>query len=204
LRTSCRFLSERFHPAAQKKTERIQNRLAAQEGAVAQFAAARPQAQPDDASVDLETSSAGSDSDDDDEECDEDDRVKAPSKRIGILRMKGKPQYSLTNGTKVDLVDGSLAYPFATSMNDTEFVFYVRKTIDAERFVEVFLSFFTFFFWRGVLLNMNFIKIKMIRDYYYIVVTERPVPISAADNRAFYLETSKSEPTEYNQFASEY
>lgn len=87
-------------------------------------------------SVDLESSNEEEDESDDDEEEVEDDGVD-DEKRTGILRLKGHVSYRLPNGRKVRMVDGAAAYPFATCLSETKLLFFVRKSVDADRDVQV-------------------------------------------------------------------
>jgi len=112
-----------------------ENRFVGEEAPVAQLNV--PQEED---SVEADSSDSSSNDDED-----SDDFMDAPMKRIGILPMKGTPYYSLPDGTKVKLVDGSLAYPFSTSLSDNEFLFYIRKSLDSDRFVKAF--FFSLFLW---------------------------------------------------------
>jgi hypothetical protein len=98
-------------------------------------------------SIDLEAPSDGDDEEDDNADdagddadaCDDND-VKQEQLRTGILPMKGKPRfYRVTDKCMVDLVDGSQAYPFSSSKTQDLFIFYIRKSIDSHREVQVLM-----------------------------------------------------------------
>jgi hypothetical protein len=122
--------------AAAKKIEYQTNRLIAQEAAVEKSSAA-----PDERNDSCDSD----DCDEDSSDCDDLGDVKPKDRRTGILPMKGNPRFTASDRTLVPLVDGSKAYAYATSFTETQFLFYVRKTIDADRDVQVpFLTLFLF------------------------------------------------------------
>jgi hypothetical protein len=81
--------------------------------------------------------SLDSDSEEAEDDDDEDDVEEGEPLRTGILRVKDKVFYTLGNGHRVPLVDGSLSYPHGTILSENQFLFYIRKTVDSTRDVKV-------------------------------------------------------------------
>lgn len=119
--------------------------------------------------------------DEEDEDDDGDDLDILPKKRAGILPFKGRVYLRLPDGRKVLVVDGTGAYPYATSWGESKLMVYFRKSVDADRNV----------------------KVVKINKEYYIVVTEMATSVSAGTNRELHIRQPYEHMVEYHEFAKE-